>query len=190
MGEQSFSRTQLTLTCFIMEVILTEKEYKFVELLARGRHFLKDIVNPDRDLERWNNTQYESDLLGVMGEYAVSKILKIPIDTEVNLNGDGGEVDLWLGDWSIQVKSTKYNNGRLVFNSTEEMKALIDVLTICDIDNKKVKIAGYISHKDLIRKMYLKDLGFGERYCLDQKDLTDISWLSFYYLEWKNKKGS
>jgi hypothetical protein len=36
--------------------------------------------------------------------------------------------------------------------------------------------------------MYEKDLGFGVRYCIDQTDLKDISWLVFYYLEWKKTK--
>lgn len=171
-----------------MKITLTDREFKFVDMLARGRHFLKDIVMPDRKLIDWNNTQSEADLLGVMGEYAVSKYLSIPMDTEVNLQGDGGEVDLWLGDWSIQVKSTKYDNGRLVFNSKDEMKALIDVLTICNIQKQTVNIVGYISNKDLQQKMYEKDLGFGVRYCIDQDELKDISWLVFYYLEWKKRK--
>ena len=171
-----------------MNITLTSREYKFIEMLARGRHFLKDIVIPDRPLTSWNNTQHEADFLGVMGEYAVSKYLKIPMDTEVNLQGDGGEIDLWLGDWSIQVKSTKYESGRLVFNSLDEAKALIDVLTICNIKEKTVNIVGYISNKELMKRIYKKDLGFGIRYCVNQEDLTDISWLSFYYLEWKNKK--
>jgi hypothetical protein len=171
-----------------MKITLTDREFKFIEMLARGRHFLKDIVMPDRKLIDWNNTQSEADLLGVMGEYAVSKYLSIPMDTEVNLQGDGGEVDLWLGDWSIQVKSTKYDNGRLVFNSKDEMKALIDVLTICNIQKQTVNIVGYISNKDLQQKMYEKDLGFGVRYCIDQDELKDISWLVFYYLEWKKRK--
>ena len=171
-----------------MKITLTDREFKFIEMLARGRHFLKDIVMPDRKLIDWNNTQSEADILGVMGEYAVSKYLSIPMDTEVNLQGDGGEVDLWLGDWSIQVKSTKYDNGRLVFNSKDEMKALIDVLTICNIQKQTVNIVGYISNKDLQQKMYEKDLGFGVRYCIDQDELKDISWLVFYYLEWKKRK--
>jgi len=171
-----------------MKITLTDREFKFIEMLARGRHFLKDIVMPDRKLIDWNNTQSEADLLGVMDEYAVSKYLSIPMDTEVNLQGDGGEVDLWLGDWSIQVKSTKYDNGRLVFNSKDEMKALIDVLTICNIQKQTVNIVGYISNKDLQQKMYEKDLGFGVRYCIDQDELKDISWLVFYYLEWKKRK--
>ena len=167
-----------------MKITLTETEFHFIEMLARGRHFLKDIVIPNRKLEHWNNSQHEADILGVMGEYAVAKYLKIPIDTEVNLQGDGGEIDLWLGDWSIQVKATKYKSGRLVFNTKEEMKALIDILTICDIKEKSVDIVGYLSHRELTQKMYEEDLGFGLRYCVNQSDLKKIEWLPYYYMEW------
>lgn len=171
-----------------MKIVFTEREFKFLEMLAKGRHFLKDIVIPDRKLENWNNSQHESDLLGIMGEYAVSKILKIPFDTEINLNGDGGETDLLFGEWSIQVKTTKYNTGRLVFNTLEEIKSLINILAICDIKNKTVNIAGYITHKEILKFNYKENLGHGDRYCINQENLKDISWLSFYYLEWKNKK--
>lgn len=167
-----------------MKITLTDIEFKNLEKLARGRHYLKDIVIPDRPIERWNNTQTECDLIGVMGEYAVAKALKIPIDTEINLNGDGGETDLYLGDWSIQVKATKYINGRLVFNTLDEMQSLIYVLTVCDIGSKSVDIIGYISNKDMKNNLYIKDLGFGNRYCIDQKYLKNISWLTFYFLQW------
>ena len=171
-----------------MRVVLTDRERKSLEILARGRHFLKDIVTPNRGLERWNNSQYQADLLGVMGEYAVSKVLKIPFDTEVNLAGDGGKTDLWLGDWSIQVKTTKYTSGRLVFNSLDEMKSLINVLVICDPASNEVKIAGYISNRNLIKGVYKEDLGYGVRYCLDQGMLRDIAWLPFYFLEYRTGK--
>lgn len=167
-----------------MKITFTEIEFKNLVKLARGRHYLKDIVMPDRDIERWNNTQAECDLVGVMGEYAVAKVLRIPVDTEVNLSGDGGETDLHLGDWSIQVKSTKYISGRLVFNTLDEMRSLIYVLTVCNIVSKSVDIIGYISNKDMMKNLYTKDLGFGVRYCIDQKHLKDISWLTFYFLEW------
>ena len=91
-----------------MKGLLTDNEYKSLEMLGIGRHFLKDIVIPDRKLERWNNTQHEADLIGVIGEYVVAKYLKIPFDTTINLEGGGGEVDLYLGEWSVQVKSSKY----------------------------------------------------------------------------------
>lgn len=166
-----------------MRIAFSDREFEFIKMLSTGRHFLKDIVVPNRDLERWANTQHEADLLGVMGEYAVSKYLKIPFDTSINLEGDGGEVDMYLGDWDIQVKATKYSTGRLVFNTKEEIKALINVLVFCDMKNKVVNILGYSSKRDVKKNMYEKDLGHGIRYCLEQVNLKPIEELNYYYQE-------
>jgi hypothetical protein len=167
-----------------MLIKFTSREMESIKMLAQGRHFFKDIHIPNRDLERWNNSQYEADLLGVMGEYAVCKYLKIPMDMSVNLEGDGGEIDMYLGDWTIQVKSTKYKNGRLVFNHMDEVVSLLNILTVSNPKNNEVYIAGYISKKDLHKKVYEEDLGHGKRYCVNQSDLKCISELTFYYVEW------
>jgi hypothetical protein len=167
-----------------MYIRFTKREMDSIKMLAQGRHFYKDIHIPNRDLERWNNSQHEADLLGVMGEYAVSKYLKIPMDMSVNLEGDGGEIDMYLGDWSIQVKATKYRTGRLVFNEMEEVSALINILTVADIEKEEVYVAGYINKKDLHNKVYEEDLGHGKRFCINQSDLSCISELTFYYTKW------
>lgn len=158
-----------------MRLNFTDKEFKFIEMLAYGRHFLKDIVNPDRDLQTWANTQSQADLLGVMGEYAVSKYLKTPFDTTINLNGDGGEIDMFLGENSIQVKSTKYSTGRLVFNKKEEIKADINIFVYCNIENKFARILGYIKKDNILEVLYEKNLGHGIRFCVDQENLHPIS---------------
>lgn len=164
-----------------MIIRLSDNEFETVRMLAIGRHLEKDIVIPNRNIERWNNSQHEADLLGVMGEYAVSKYLRIPFDCSINLNGDGGRYDMFLGDWSIQVKATKYPNGRLAFNGLDELKALINILTICDEVDKSVIIRGFISKADFLKKTYVRNLGHGDRYCVDQSDLEDIDQLAFYY---------
>ena len=169
-----------------MIIHFTPAEVKSLELLAQGRHFLKDIVIPDRDLQRWNNSQHEADVLGVKGEYAVSKALKIPFDMSIGLEGDGGTTDMYLGEWRIQVKSTKYKNGRLVFNSLEEVDALIFVFVV--IESKCATISGYIARNKALKKIYKKDLGHGIRFCIDQKELKPISDLLFYHLEHTLKK--
>ena len=65
----------------------------------------------------WDKSLYELDpkfenhLRGMLGEHAVAKFLKIPIDNRILENGDGG-VDLVYGDKTLQVKtvkSDKYN---------------------------------------------------------------------------------
>jgi len=41
-----------------LKITITERELKFLKVLATGRHFLKDQVNPDRpSVARWGNTQ-------------------------------------------------------------------------------------------------------------------------------------
>jgi hypothetical protein len=159
-------------------------------MLAIGRHFYKDIVIPDRDMQRWNNTQKEADVIGVIGEYVVAKYLKIPFDTTINLNGDGGETDMFLGEWSIQVKSSKYSSARLVFNNKEEINALIYILVICDTETKNTNVIGYISKNDVLKHIYEENLGHGVRYCIDQNKLKCISNLSFYHSEYSYLKCS
>ena len=161
---------------------LTDGEYKILDMLATGRHFVKDIVIPDRDMERWNNTQAEADLIGVIGEYVVAKYLNIPFDTSIGICGDGGSVDFCIGEWSCQVKSSKYSTARMVFNNKDEITALIYVLVI--VDGLDYTISGYITRKDLLGKLYTKDLGHGIRYCIDQDMLSPISELQFYHAKY------
>lgn len=145
-------------------------------MLATGRHFIKDIVTPDRDISRWANTQSEADLIGVMGEYIVAKYLNIPFDTSVKLDGDDG-YDLYLKEYPVQVKSTKYPNGRLVFMNESEI-ALVNVLTV--VENQNVDIKGYITKKNVLKNMKEENLGHGIRLTVTQEHLTDIAELKFY----------
>jgi hypothetical protein len=166
-----------------MILTLTDIEFKLCYDLANGRHYVKDMNNPKRDKSSYGNTQAEADLIGMIGEFCVAKYLKIPFSTEISINGDDG-TDLMLGDWSIQVKATKYPTGRMVFNKLSEMTSLIYVL--CVVDQKQCDIKGYISHRNLLKVMYQKDLGHGLRYCCDQEHLRGIERLTFYYRESKN----
>lgn len=150
-------------------------------MLATGRHFLKDQVNPDRpSVARWGNTQQQADLLGVLGEYAVAKALKLPFDTTINLEGDGGTTDLMLGEYDIQVKSTKYKTGRLVFNNRKEIGADIFILCYVNEESCEVIILGYIRKQSIDDCLQEMDLGHGKRLVIEQKHLKPISLLIAY----------
>lgn len=156
---------------------ISDTELKWLTMLATGRHFIKDIVIPDRDIQRWANTQHEADLLGVIGEYYVAKYLDIPFDTSINLNGDGGKYDLYFKEYSIQVKATKYKTGRLVFNSLDELSANVYALAVIDLDALTCYVPGIISKKNILKNYYTQDLGHGIRYCIDQNNLKSIDLL-------------
>ena len=150
-------------------------------MLATGRHFLKDQVKPDRpSVARWGNTQAQADLLGVLGEYAVAKALRLPFDTTINLEGDGGSTDLMLGEYDIQVKSTKYKTGRLVFNNRKEIGADVFILCYVSEDAMEVTILGYIRKASIEECLQEMDLGHGKRLVVEQKFLKPISMLIAY----------
>ena len=164
-----------------MKITITERELKFLKVLATGRHFLKDQVKPDRpSVARWGNTQAQADLLGVLGEYAVAKALKLPFDTTINLEGDGGSTDLMLDNYDIQVKSTKYKTGRLVFNNRKEIGADIFILCYVDEQVSEVSILGYIRKQSIEECLVEMDLGHGKRLVVEQKHLKPISLLIAY----------
>jgi hypothetical protein len=164
-----------------VSINFTDREIKFLKVLAGGRHYLKDIVKPNRNsVARWGNTQEQADMLGVMGEYAVAKYLGLPFDTTINLQGDGGETDIYLGKLNVQVKSTKYKTGRLVFNNKKEIAADLFVLCYCSEPDLLVQILGYIEKQLIDSVSEVKDLGHGLRIVVEQKHLLPISDLLNY----------
>lgn len=165
-----------------IRIALNESELNNLKLIAHNRHDLKDKIYNNSNRYGFSQNMDERDYLGILGEFAVSKYLKIPFDYTINLDGDGGHVDMFLGDWSLQVKSTKYKQGRVMFNSIKEVEALINVLCYVDIDNNLVEILGYITRKDFIKNNYIKQFGKKSTYCVDQQLLRSISEVKFYYL--------
>ncbi len=148
-------------------------------MLANGRHFLKDQANPNRYKKQWGNDQQTADMLGVMGEYAVSKALKIPMDMSCGLEGDGG-TDLMMGDYNIDVKTTKYKTGRLVFNLNDELKADVYILCWAMEEAAEVILQGYIRRQSIDTVMVQQNLGYGMRKVIEQKHLKPISLLLAY----------
>jgi hypothetical protein len=162
-----------------LKITFTPREMELLRVLANGRHFLKDQANPNRFKKQWGNDQQTADMLGVMGEYAVSKALKIPMDMSCGLEGDGG-TDLMMGDYNIDVKTTKYKTGRLVFNLNDELKADIYILCWAMEDAAEVILQGYIRRQSIDAVMVQQNLGYGMRKVIEQKHLKPISLLLAY----------
>ena len=162
-----------------MKITFTEREMELLQVLAKGRHFLKDQANPNRYKQKWGNDQQTADMLGVMGEYAVSKALKIPMDMSCGLEGDGG-TDLMMDDYNIDVKTTKYKTGRLVFNLNDELKADIYILCWAMEEAAEVILQGYIRKQSMADVMVQQNLGYGLRNVIEQKHLKPISLLLAY----------
>lgn len=152
---------------------------ELLRVLAKGRHFLKDQANPNRPNRQWGNDRETIDMLGVMGEYAVSKALKIPMDMSCGLEGDGG-TDLMMDEYNIQVKCTKYKTGRLVFNMKDELNADVYILCWAMEGAAEVILQGYIRRASMDEVMTEQNLGYGLRKVIEQKHLKPISLLISY----------
>lgn len=152
---------------------------ELLHVLAKGRHFLKDQANPNRPQKQWGNDREIIDMLGVMGEYAVSKALKIPMDMSCGLEGDGG-TDLMMNEYNIQVKTTKYKTGRLVFNMNDKLDAHIYILCWAMEGAAEVILQGYIRRASMDEVMTEQNLGYGLRKVIEQKHLKPISLLLAY----------
>jgi hypothetical protein len=118
-------------------------------------------------------------MLGVMGEYAVSKALKIPMDMSCSLNGDGG-TDLMMDEYNLDVKTTKYKTGRLVFNLNDELKADVYILCWAMEEAAEVILQGYIRRQSMAAVMVQQNLGHGMRNVIEQRHLKPISLLIAY----------
>lgn len=162
-----------------MKITFTPREMELLHVLAKGRHFLKDQANPNRPQKQWGNDRETIDMLGVMGEYAVSKALKIPMDMSCGLEGDGG-TDLMMDEYNIQVKTTKYKTGRLVFNMNDKLDAHIYILCLAIESAAEVILQGYIRRASMDEVMTEQNLGYGMRKVIEQKHLKPISLLLAY----------
>jgi hypothetical protein len=162
-----------------LKITFTEREMELLRVLAKGRHFLKDQAKPNRRDFIWGNSNERRDLIGVMGEYAVSKALKIPMDMSCGLEGDGG-TDLMMDDYNLDVKTTKYKTGRLVFNLNDELKADVYILCWAMEEAAEVILQGYIRKQSMAAVMVKQNLGHGMRNVIDQRHLKPISLLLAY----------
>jgi hypothetical protein len=97
----------------------------------------------------------------------------------VSLEGDGG-TDLIMDEYNIDVKTTKYKTGRLVFNLNDELKADIYILCYAIEEAAEVILQGYIRKQSINDVMVQQNLGYGMRKVIEQKHLKPISLLLAY----------
>ena len=143
---------------------------------------LSGVKNQRRDSGRSDN---DLDYLGLRSELAVSKAFNIQHNL-FQLGIDEG-VDLWLDDISIDVKSTFYKTGKLLFKNAEAFKASCAVLVCENLENEMI-IAGYVPKKIFLENCYKKDLGHGIGLVLDQEKLRPISNLWKVSVKQKQRK--
>ena len=130
------------------------------------------VANQRKDSNRNDN---DVDLLGIKAEIAVSKVLGCNHNV-FQLGVDDG-VDMFLGDISIDVKSTFHENGKLLFKSLEAFRANCSVLVTASDQDDVMIIAGYVPKKIFKADALETDLGHGNCFTMEQIYLRPIEGL-------------
>lgn len=161
-----------------MLIKLTDKDMADCRQSANLRSTLAragGIVNQQRDVR----SGVDLDFLGIRSEVAVAKLYDVSYNPNT-LGVDDG-VDLWLGEISIDVKSTFYPTGQLLFKSLEAFKSRAAVLVTKTDDENVMDVAGCISRKAFVEKAVQTDLGRGKCFVMPQDQLwgVDELWRSY-----------
>jgi hypothetical protein len=157
----------------MLKVKLSKKELFDCQRAVNGRSMLSrasGVVNQRKDK---SSTDEEVDLIGIKGELAVSKVYQVdfsPFDFGV----DAG-VDMFFGDIGVDVKTTKYPNGVLLFKSVEAFKAPIAVLCT-EIDQNTMCVVGWIRKTEFADKctkfINPKTKVYKDGMCVEQSQLN------------------
>lgn len=126
-------------------------------------------------------SDFSVNLHGVVGEYAVSKMLGLKLDTNVNLSGDDKVSDLTYNGRTIQVKTAVGNleNPRLYFRDVDNFQAEVAVLASA-WSFTEVAIHGWVTREQFKAKQRPWTTTYGTVPALDAADLESPYYLKPY----------
>lgn len=156
-----------------MIVNLSPEEISMCKKAASMRWQLARVSNVANQRKDFSRSDEQIDELGVMAELCVHKVFNIEFN--YSLSGIDTGADLYIGDYSIDVKSTFYPDGKLIFKSNDYFKADACIL-VCQITEVRYRIAGCISrtwfNQKSVRGRLKPDLP--ECNSVGQSELSDI----------------
>jgi hypothetical protein len=133
-------------------------------------------------------TDFAVHYIGMLGEIAVCKYLGVNVRFDITYGGDGN-VDLTIKNQSIQIKTSSILRPEpryLIFNSMEDFAT--DWAVYCSVQSPTIiKIHGFVGKEKFKLNHEIQNFGYGDRYCLNDKYLTDIERFN-EAIEWFSKK--
>jgi hypothetical protein len=152
-----------------MKITFTEEDRKLANYLAEMRDKPKRQKMIKSGKVAVDRTNHSIDYLGVLAEIGISKAMNIsPPSPEILLGGDDGW-DFKVNGKKIEVKYTFHPNGRLLIHDKSMLKS--DYYILLTGDDKEMRIAGWTDKDTFAKKGYLRDLGYGENFVMDQGQL-------------------
>lgn len=161
------SRNRITIS-------LGAHEVQYCALLAERRNVVKDPYGV-RNQRHHGKTDFETHLIGMMGEYAVARHFGIKVDSTVSPAGDDKVTDLTIGGSTVQVKTRLPQRPPLYlyFNSPGLFRADCAICA-CVTSPATVELVGWIQKDTFVREAKELNFGYGSRYGVPEDRLADM----------------
>ena len=154
-----------------MLVRLTELDtYEIAWAAAERCKYKRDLGIPNSKRVDQKRDDYQITREGMAGEWAVSKVLGVPVNVELYAAGDPGWDFEYCG-FKIDVKTSRAQY--LLFKTLSNFKADFAIFAKY-VNDYQIDLAGIISRQDFVQKCELRDFGYGENYTMHPDDLMDI----------------
>lgn len=153
----------------MFEVQLTMAEIAVCRMLGNARTIAARAGSVN-DKQMGKQPAFEIDEDGVIGEYAFCKAKNIFFDPSASPRS--GSYDCVLMGKRLDIKTTRYAQGRLAVTTKRNPDVDIFVLALYDPATHKVTFPGYVLADRLYQSENLKDLGHGQSYVMEQSKLN------------------
>lgn len=164
---------------FSVEVHFSDDEIQELVSLAEKRQAPKNGNQHATDKRIIKRDNVMTHLIGLLGEFAVSKLVGEPVDTSSYVSGDLYK-DFLIYGVKIEVKTLQ---GYLTFVSMDHFKSDVAVLVNYEKgDNSKVTVQGWITKDEFESNSFVDNFGYGDRPCMQPSDLLPIEGLKQYCL--------
>lgn len=162
---------------------LSQTELAIADRIARERHKAsRDADIPNQKIGP--QSDYATDLNGMLAEIAVAKALNVYPD--LTINAQAGGIDLTYMGTTIDVKGTEYTDGMLLAPTWKQHKKSAEVFVLVTLDwpgdeyeeTPDIVIPGWAKADRLLQSENIVNFGHGPGFGLDQDDLRDIEELA------------
>jgi hypothetical protein len=161
-----------------ISIPLGAHEVQYCALLAERRNVVKD-PHGVRNQRHHGRSDFETHLIGVLGEYAAAKHFGVKVDAAVSLSGDDKVSDLIIDGMRVQVKTRLPQRPPLYlyFNALALFRADRAVCA-CVTSPATVELVGWMGKDEFTKQAEPVDFGYGVRYAVPEDALHDMG-------EWK-----
>ena len=153
-----------------MKVVLDAGEMATAQSVAAMRSAI-NRASSVRDGKMGGQSGYQTDLDGIVAEIAFCKWRNVYPD--LTIKPRSGSADAVIGDKRVDVKATRYQNGRLLA-VTGKREEDADIYVLAIVNDNEVRFAGWAYAHELLRDENLMDLGHGQGYALPQNRLRQF----------------